>query len=98
MKKIFLLYYKNDSQVLFIPKDEKMSALQYIALRYIERNEVPVFLADGSGKCCNQEWDEEALQELKEWYYALHPEHRRESRRVGLLENFNTTLQVNLTA
>ncbi len=86
MKNLFLLYYKNDSQLLFIAKDEEMSALQYIALRYMEHNEVPVFLSDATGKCCDQEWNDEALQDLKLWYYSLHPECRREDKRRAAWE------------
>ncbi len=85
MKNIFLLYYENDSRVLFFPKDEEMSGLQYIVLRYLQKGEMPLFLSDGSGKCYQQELSEEVLQDLKLWYYSLHPKHRWEFRRTEAL-------------
>ncbi len=98
MKKLFLLYYKNDKQVLFFAKDREMSVLQYIAVRYVETNETPVFMADDTGKCCEQEWNEEALEELVVRHYAQHPEHRRESQRLDFLAKFEAKLQTSLTA
>lgn len=90
----YTLYYKEDAKLTYLPKDSEMTALKYVAVRYITKGEIPVMLSNPQGICFNESLTEETMQELAAWYYKKHPEHRRESNRIHLLEKMN--LSINL--
>ncbi len=83
MKTLYVIYYENDKNVYYIPKDKEMTALQYIVLRYIQKGEIPVLAENTQGDVLAPVLGKEVLEELKLWYYSLHPKHRRENQRTA---------------
>lgn len=88
----YTLYYKEDARLTYLPKDSEMTALKYVAVRYIEQGAIPKLMINPVGGCFDETLTERHMEALKDWFYGAYPQYRRESRRIHLLEKMNLSI------
>lgn len=92
----FVVFYEDFD--CSIPMDRELTVLQYIAVRFIEKKEIPTLVIHPSGEILSEPFTEGTMRELVAWYYETHPQHRRESKRAGLLEEMERSIPNFLSA